>query len=284
MIKRFLAMTTTLCMLFLLFPATVVAVEAEAEEPVASEPNVLSVVVDDQIIDLDVPALLENGVSYLPCLSVVRAFYPEATEVTEEGVTSILAPGLKLELTVDQPYVVANGRYLYLPQGYRYSEDSPLLPTRTLGAILGADVAWDPVGFGVVMTTGSTGLITPAEEAYDETQLYWLSHIINAESGNQPLAGKIAVGNVVLNRVASSIFPDTIKGVLFQKNQFTPAATGSIYKEPNDESVIAAKLCLDGANTVGNALFFHNPRTAPNCWAARNRTYLTTIGNHAFYG
>ena len=281
MIKRFLAMTTTLCMLYLLFPATVIAVEAESEEP-APEPSVLSVVVGDQIIDLEVPALLEEGVSYVPCLSVVRAFYPEATQVTEGGVTTILAPDLKLDLTVGKPYVVANGRYLYMPQGYRYSEGTPLLPARMLAAILGADVAWDPVGFSVVMTAGS-GPIQPAKEAYDANQLYWLSHIINAESGNQPLTGKIAVGNVVLNRVASSTFPNTIKGVLFQKNQFTPATTGSIYKEPNAESVIAAKLCLDGANTVGNALFFHNPRTAPNCWAAKHRTYLTTIGNHAFY-
>jgi len=71
--------------------------------------------------------------------------------------------------------------------------------------------------------------------------------------------------------------------VIFQKNQFSPAASGSIYREPNAESVIAAKLCLDGANTVGNALWFHNPRIVRSCWATRNRTYVTTIGNHAFY-
>lgn len=275
MIKRFLALTAALCLFFTLTAPVVVAVESENHE--------LSVVVNDQVIYLDVPAQIQDGVSYLPCLSVVKAFYPEATVVTENGVTSILAPGLKLDLPFSKPYVVANGRYLYLPQGYRFTEGRSLLPARLLGAILGADVAWDPVGFSVVMTAGS-GPIAPAEEAYDETQLYWLSHIINAESGNQPLTGKIGVGNVVLNRVASSTFPNTIRGVIFQKNQFTPAASGSIYKEPNEESVIAAKLCLDGANTVGNALFFHNPRTAPNCWAARHRTYLTTIGGHAFYG
>ena len=283
MIKRFLAMTTTLCMLFLLFPPTVVAIEGEEEEMI--QPQELRVVVGDQVIDLDVPAQLQDGVSYLPCQSVIRAFYPGATVVLEDGVYAIVAPGLKLALPMDKPYVVANGRYLYLNQGARYSEGYTLLPARLLGAILGVDVAWDPVGFSVVLTAGAgASPIEPAETAYDADQLYWLSHIINAESGNQPLVGKIGVGNVVLNRVASSTFPDTVKGVLFQKNQFTPAATGSIYATPNAESVIAAKLCLDGANTVGNALFFHNPRTAPNSWAARHRTYLTTIGGHAFYG
>ena len=280
MIKRFLALTTTLCMLFLFTAPTVVAIESEEGEL----PNdALRVVVNDQVIDLDVPAQIQDGISYLPCLSVVHAFYPDTTVTTENGVPVILAPGLRLELPMGKPYVVANGRYLYLPEGLRYVEGRALIPARMLGAILGADVAWDPTGFSVVMTAGA-GPMESAETAYDADQLYWLSHIINAESGNQPLLGKIGVGNVVLNRVASSTFPDTVKGVVFQKNQFTPAATGSIYAEPNEESVIAAKLCLDGANTVGNALFFHNPRTAPNCWAARHRAYVTTIGSHAFYG
>ena len=134
----------------------------------------------------------------------------------------------------------------------------------------------------MVFTAGS-GPIAPDSEAYQEDVLYWLSHIINAESGNQPLTGKIAVGNVVLNRVASPRFPDTVYEVIFQKGQFSPVANGSINLTPNAESVIAAKLCLDGANTVGNAIYFLNPRVSPNSWAARNRTHVATIGAHAFY-
>ena len=133
-------------------------------------------------------------------------------------------------------------------------------------------MAWDPQA-GVALTT-------PGPEA---GELYWLSHIINAESGNQPLSGKIAVGNVVLNRVANPRFPDTVYEVIHQRGQFTPVSNGSIKLTPNAESVIAAKLCLDGANTVGNALYFLNPRTASNSWASRTRPYVATIGAHAFY-
>ena len=152
----------------------------------------------------------------------------------------------------------------------------------TLAAALGANVAWDPTGNAVVITAGS-GPITSGDLAYQSDVVYWLSHIINAESGNQPLAGKIAVGNVVLNRVASSLFPDTVYEVIHQRNQFTPVTNGSINLTPNTESVAAAKLCLDGANTIGNALYFINPRSAPNSWAARNRSYVATIGAHAFF-
>ena len=59
--------------------------------------------------------------------------------------------------------------------------------------------------------------------------------------------------------------------------------TGSINRTPSAESVIAAKLCLDGANTVGNSLYFVNPRVSPNSWASRNRTCVATIGAHAFF-
>ena len=63
----------------------------------------------------------------------------------------------------------------------------------------------------------------------------------------------------MLNRVASPRFPNSVYEVIFQRNQFTPAANGSINRTPSAESVVAAKLCLDGANTAGSALYFVNP-------------------------
>ena len=119
------------------------------------------------------------------------------------------------------------------------------------------------------------------ETFYQEDELYWLSHIIYAESGNQPMAGRIAVGNVIMNRVEDSRFPNTIYGVIFQKNQFSPAQSGSIYREPSEESIIAAKLVLDGAEVMEDALYFN--RAGLSCWASRNRSLIATIGNHSFY-
>ena len=135
-----------------------------------------------------------------------------------------------------------------------------------------------------IQITSGSGPILSGEQAYQADVVYWLSRIIYAESGNQPLDGKIAVGNVVLNRVASPRFPNSVYEVIFQRNQFTPAANGSINRTPSAESVVAAKLCLDGANTAGSALYFVNPTVAPGSWASRNRPYVATIGAHAFYG
>src|SRR5699024_12370625 len=76
-----------------------------------------------------------------------------------------------------------------------------------------------------------------------------ISRLIYAESGNQPLEGKIAVGNVVLNRVASPLFPNTVADVIYQPNQFSPAGSGHLSRTPNAESVVAAKLCRSEEHT-----------------------------------
>jgi N-acetylmuramoyl-L-alanine amidase len=104
-----------------------------------------------------------------------------------------------------------------------------------------------------------------AENHYNADELYWLSRIIEAEAGGELLEGKIAVGNVVLNRVADKRYPNSIYGVIFDfKNgiQFTPAYTGTIYNKPSQDSIIAAKMCLEGYEIVPGVLFFFNPRIA----------------------
>ena len=98
--------------------------------------------------------------------------------------------------------------------------------------------------------------------------------------------GKIAVGNVVLNRRDRDEFPDTVKGVIFDRRcgiQFSPAYSGSIYNTPREESVIAAKLCLDGANVAGESLYFTPIKRAETCWAARNRPVFGQIDRQMFF-
>ena len=120
---------------------------------------------------------------------------------------------------------------------------------------------------------------------YDDA-VYWLSRIIEAESGGEPFKGKVAVGEVILNRVKSDEFPDTIWSVIFDDKfgiQFEPVANGTIYNTPSNESIEAAKTALNGSNYVGNCLYFLNPKVAESTWITKNREYYTTIANHEFY-
>lgn len=117
--------------------------------------------------------------------------------------------------------------------------------------------------------------------------VYWLSRIIHAEASGEPYRGKVAVGNVVLNRVKSKDFPNSVYNVIFEyyKNipQFSPVADGTIYNTPSSESVRAAREAISGSRPVGNATYFFNPDKAAGSWIVRTKTYITRIGGHVFY-
>ena len=240
------------------------------------------VYVNGTAIETGFASQIVNGQTYVSYNAIVYALYPDAVAVWANNQAEVTATGLKLEIKPTAKYIVANGRYLYVPDGVISGGNHILVPVRTLCQALGATATWD-AATGSVQITGGAGPIASGDSYYDADDLYWLSRIIYAESGNQSLEGKIAVGNVVINRVADPRFPNTVYDVIFQRNQFTPASSGSIKRTPTEACVVAAKLCLDGANIAGNALYFVNPRVSPNSWAARNRPHVATIGAHAFF-
>ncbi len=136
------------------------------------------------------------------------------------------------------------------------------------------------------VTLSQAKKMVKADSAYDYEDLYWLSRIISAEAKGESFTGQIGVGTVVLNRVKSSQFPGTVKGVVFDKKygtQFTPVANGSIYQAPTQSAVVAAKMCLDGYTLSNSVLYFLNPSIATSSWIQNNRKYAFRVGNHEFY-
>ena len=115
--------------------------------------------------------------------------------------------------------------------------------------------------------------------------LMLLARIIYAEARGESFTGQVAVGAVILNRVASPYFPKTIREVILQSNpsvhQFTPVADGSISLEPDEIAVNAALQALLGKDPTNGALFFYNPHTATDQWI-RQLPVIARIGNHVF--
>ena len=248
----------------------------------------------DSVPLLEVPRAMRGGECYVAVDSFLKAAQPQAVVTPVDGGISVTASATvqtesgavedTLEMTVYQgaSYVVANDRYLYLDQGVTDLDGHLAIPVDTMAKILNLNLVRDEqTGYIRLYTQPGQGYIIPGSEYYNGDDFYWLSRIIYSESGNQPLAGKIAVGNVVMNRVASYKFPNSVYGVIFQTNQFSPASSGAIYRDPNWDSVVAAKLVLDGAVVLDNALFFN--RAGLDCYASRNRAYVATIGAHSFY-
>ena len=244
---------------------------------------------DGQPVPRTVGRTTIGGMTYVS-LKVMSQQLDTAAQVEwnpDNDTITVTTEGLKLTAKIGQKYLVANGRYLYMPSGVILTEEGQtMVSLDALVKAFDARLDWDGQEGRFLVTRGS-GAIESAETFYREDDLFWLSRVIYAESGNQVLEGKMGVGIVVLNRVndRSDIWPNSIKGVIAQRNQFSTYKNGALAKRtPNAESVIAAKLVLDGGmvEEVKNAYFFDTFRQ--NSWAARNKTVVAAIGGHRFYG
>ncbi|WP_343210603.1 cell wall hydrolase [Anaerolentibacter hominis] len=116
----------------------------------------------------------------------------------------------------------------------------------------------------------------------DEIRL--LERLVQAEAGGESYEGKMLVANVVLNRVESSKFPNTVTKVIYQKSQFTPASTGKINRvKVSKETKAAVAEVLNGKDNSGGALYFVAKRYCNASWFDRALTWLFKVGNHDFY-
>lgn len=224
-----------------------------------------------------------DGQTLVPLADFAALF----TEVTyrydpKTAYATLVAPKLRIEVGRGATYLFANERCLYGVAANRLLDGSMWVPLPPLAKALGLTVS----GSGASMTRTVSGSYRPlaaAEDFYRADELYWLSRIISAESRGEPMRGQIAVGNTILNRVRSPLFPNTIYGVIFQKGQFSPVMNGSVYATPAWSSVAAAKMCLEGYAIDNSTLFFCNMATATSCWIMDHRTRAFTIGAHTFF-
>jgi len=230
--------------------------------------------------------LLYNDTTYV----ALRTFSNFATDCVVEwdastSTATVTTDSLIISVKNGGEYIVANGRYLWCRHGILNIDGSIFVPLRAMATALNSEILWDGTTFTASVKSSDGDFLT-GDQFYDFGALYWLSRIIHAEARGEPMLGKIAVGNVVLNRRASPGYPDTIYGVIFDMRgspQFTPAATGAVYCIPSEDSIIAAKICLEGYSVSDDIEFFMNPRISTSSWISDNCTFVVSIGNHDFY-
>lgn len=229
-----------------------------------------------------------DSVPYVPLLAFTECILESPCEAEWDQATSTvnLRTGVvEMALTTDKTYMVVNGRYLPLETGVYNINGTIMVPLRVLATIFNLHLSLDEEAWCIRIDMGNMCLLESGEEFYPAEDLYWLSRVISAEAGNQPLNGMIGVGNVVINRVNddSGLFSDSIKGVIFQTGQFDVVSAGTIYEEPRSMAVVAAKLCLEGCNTVGESKWFVNPTCGHTAWFYAHKTFEVSIADHLFY-
>ncbi|MBR2341368.1 MAG: spore cortex-lytic enzyme [Clostridia bacterium] len=116
---------------------------------------------------------------------------------------------------------------------------------------------------------------------YTDADLYLLARTIYAEGRGEPYTGQVAIGAVVMNRVRSPQFPNTISGVVYQRHAFTAVSDGQINLTPNDKAMKAARDAMNGWDPTGGALYYYNPAVATSSWIFDRQT-ITVIGRHVF--
>ena len=135
------------------------------------------------------------------------------------------------------------------------------------------------VGSGTLKALGiSSG---SSNTSYSESDVYLLAKCIHAEARGEPYVGQVAVGAVVLNRVRSSQFPNSISGVIYQPWAFTAVNDGQINLEPNESARKAAKDAMSGWDPTNGCLYYYNPKTATSKWIWSREVRLV-IGRHRF--
>lgn len=228
-----------------------------------------------------------DGVTYVPLRRFCEVFAPQGS-MTWNGRTNTAAfqtDNLELSVRVGRLYITANGHMLYTVGAVRNLEGHLYVPVRPLARAFAAALTWDASACAVGLKRAD-GTSAIRRASYDADEVYWLSRIISAEASVEPFVGQIAVGNVVLNRVRSREFPNTIYGVIFDRKhgtQFSPVAFGTIYDAPEPSCIIAAKICLEGYSVSDTALYFFDPDLSTSDWISRNCTFEFRIGSHEFY-
>lgn len=141
--------------------------------------------------------------------------------------------------------------------------------------IVGAKTA---AALGMTLSGSSSGSSSGSYSSSDE---YLLAKCVYAEARGEPYVGQVAVAAVVLNRVRSASFPNTIAGVIYQPWAFTCVNDGQINLSPDNNAIKAAKDALNGWDPTNGCLYYYNPATATSSWIW-SRPVMLSIGKHNF--
>ena len=143
-------------------------------------------------------------------------------------------------------------------------------------------IIFEIIGIYIFFKQGNQTEVYAANSS-NTSDVQLMARAINGEARGEPYEGQVAVGAVILNRVKSSNFPNTIAGVIYQSGAFTAVSDGQINVPIKEGSTVlkAAQDAMNGWDPSGGALYYFNPSTATNKWIW-SRPLIKTIGKHRF--
>lgn len=172
--------------------------------------------------------------------------------------------------------------------GYDPGTADGIFGTRTQQAVIAfqQDMGLDADGIVGKNTLAALGLTEGggsggAYGGFSESDVGLLASIISAESRGEPYEGQVAVGAVIMNRIAHPSFPNTLSGVIYQDGAFSCLYDGGINAPVADSAYQAAREAINGSDPTGGAIYYYNPAKTTNKWIW-SRQVVATIGAHRF--
>ena len=236
----------------------------------------IEIVINGNIIKTPVNAFLENDTTYVPIRAIAEALGAEVLWNDETKTATVS----KEEASIDFPVGEEGGAILYL--------DTTFVPVRAVSEKLGCEVRWDDVYYQVWISAPE--IVIPEEKinySYSNPEILMIAKVLKCECGSSTFEGKLAVANVILNRVKNNQFPNSIEEVIYDRRygsvQFSIAYNGRLDKaEPNKECYLAAKCALNGADVATDCLFFQADYVKDS-WMDKNREKAASFGGNTFF-
>ena len=236
----------------------------------------IDIVINGCIIKTPVNAFLENDTTYVPVRAIAEALGASVSWNDETKTATVVKGEESIDFsTLDEE----NGAILYL--------DTTFIPVRAVSEKLGCEVRWDDYYYQVWISAPD---ITISEEMADYTysnpEILIVAQVLQCECGSSPFEGKLAVANVITNRVKSTQFPNSVEEVIYDRRygsvQFSIAYNGKLNNTPSTECILAAKCALDGVNVAPDCLFFQADYVK-NSWMDKNRERAMSVGGNTFF-
>lgn len=247
--------------------------------------TIVDIIINDVYVDFDSSyAFIKDNKTYIPLRKISEIL---GYNITWNNNTKSAIIKNSVSFTIGNSICTINEKQHILSSEPILKNNTLFVPARDFFNIFNIAFKWDDMYYSIIIENENIYVSSDKiNYNYSYDHIYWLSRIISAESRGEPLKGQIAVGNVVLNRVKSPHFPNTIYNVIFDTKyavQYEPTINGTIYNKPVSSSVIAAKLSLNNFNVIKNCTYFFNPKISTSTWIKENKTYYKSIGNHDFY-
>lgn len=225
----------------------------------------ISITVNGHYIYTDSEPIILHGSVFVPLKFVVDTLGAKGIEWNQEEKSVLITTEDKtIKIFIDKALTYINGEIEYAAIAPVISNSRAMVPLRFIAEKLECNVDWDKSTYTVDIKKDDleVDVANTVDIGYSKEDVFLLSKIVTVEGRNLSLEGKIAIANVVINRKKSSSFPNTIRNVIYDNNycvQFPPAHKSSFASlVPTEQSLLAAKLALNGYNNISTCLFFNN--------------------------